>query len=321
MKNIKFAFIALVALTPLTGCANINRNATVKVRVVDENGQPIKGVLSEVMSMSMDDSNSKKGFSDIDGMYSVHLRNIHLNIGGFFNKPDYYETKGKFWSWGLGQGYVPPAETNFVVVLKRIIEPIPMKERELLAIFPRLDEPFGYDLVIGDWVAPDGKGENTDMLLTAEKQYVAEDDFTVKLFVEFTGEHNGIQSFHYSSKKVDYLLRSELPPPPIAPLSGYIQTHEITTRRIPNPKWFEVKSTHDKERMWIFRIRTEVDDDGKIVAANYGWFTRDFGIGNIPDGTARTGFKFYYNPDPHSRSLEPKEIAERQAKDLPRGED
>ena len=31
----------------------------------------------------------------------------------------------------------------------------------------------------------------------------------------------------------------------------------------------------------------------------------------------RFSFSYYWNPDPHSRSLEPKEIADQQAKYLP----
>ncbi|MCL1909370.1 MAG: hypothetical protein FWG05_00370, partial [Kiritimatiellaeota bacterium] len=67
----------------------------------------------------------------------------------------------------------------------------------------------------------------------------------------------------------------------------------------------------DETRRWIYRIRTEVDEDGKIISANYGWMTKDFQIGN-PTGTLGViVLNYYHNPDPHSRSLEPKEITNR----------
>ena len=285
MKTIKFAFIALVALTPLTGCANINRNATVKVRVVDEDGQPIKGVHSKVMSYSMDDSNSRQGLTDANGIYSVHLRNIHLSIGGYFSKPGYYETKGEFWGWGLGQGLVPPADTNFVIVLKRIIDPVAMIRKEVLVKIPRVDEPIGFDLEMGDWVSPDGKGKIADILFTQEGYYTSNKDYSFTLLGEFVAGENGIQSFQVPRGGAGALLRSELPPPSIAPELGHEKTFESFNRRDPSVKFGP--SAVDVTRRWIYRVRTVLDEEGKIVSANYGWTTDDIIFGINADGTCR----------------------------------
>jgi len=321
MKKINVHTIALLAITTLTtpGCASFS-NATVRVRVVDEEGQPIQGVHSNLSSLSMDDSNRQHGFTDTNGMYSVHLRNIFAIIGGTFNKSGYYKTSGDFWQWG-NWGGVPPANTNFIIVMKRIIEPLPLKHNEVNITFPRLDEPVGFDLEVGDWVAPDGKGKTADILLTGTGFYNSPIEYSFNMVAEFSNQHDGIQSFHVPSlpDAPTQLLRSDLPPPPIAPDAGYEKSFERWTRRVPTDRWHGNTSRDDRRR-WIFRIRTKVDDKRNIIAANYGWMTKDI-VGASNEGKGRLAISYYYNPDPHSRSLEPKEIADRQVKDLPKGED
>jgi len=132
------------------------------------------------------------------------------------------------------------------------------------------------------------------------------------LSANFSGEHNGIQSFSINQIITGPSPRSELPPPPIAPINGYEKTFEYYARRVPTDRWHGTTSRDDTRR-WIYRIRTEVDEDGNIIAANYGWMTKDI-IGASNEGKGRFILAYYYNPDPQSRSLEPKEIADRQNK-------
>jgi len=312
-KAIELAFATLAAFAPLSGCATLTNtpNATVRVRVVDEEGKPISGVHANVYNIF--DMDTRPGLTDTNGIHSVHLYNI-FEISGSFKKQGYYTSYGVFWEaseWSK----VPSANTNFTVVLKRIIEPIQMRKREVRAIFPRLKEPVGFDLEIGDWVFPDGKGKIADIRLTGNGHYVSVNDYSFEVVVEFSGKFDGIQSFHVPKGGAGALLKSELPPPPIAPESGYEKTFERSIRRLPSDKWFPASS--DETRRWIYRIRTEVDEERKIISANYGWMTKDFSFGN-PNGIGVIVFNYYYNPDPKSRSLEPKEIADRQAKDIPK---
>ena len=316
MKKLNIRTIAFLATTTLatTGCANRLGSATVTVRVVDEDGQPINGAWADFYHLNSMSSNP--GFTDVNGLYSTRLENIFANISGHFTKPGYYKTNGKFWSWAdsAGKELVPPADTNFVIVLKRIIDPVQMRQREIKAIFPRLDEPVGFDLEIGDWIFPDGQGKIADMMLIGGGHHTSPNDYSFYLSAEFSGEHNGIQSFYVPQEGVDAFLRSDLPPPPIAPESGYENTFELSTKRLPTDKRFP---PFDETRRWIYRIRTVVDDDGKIISANYGWMAKNISIGHA--GTGVIILNYYHNPDPHSRSLEPKEIADRQTKDLPKG--
>ena len=321
MKKLTPHMVAFLAITTLatTGCANRLGSATVTVRVVDENGQPINGAWADFYHLNSMSSNP--GFTDVNGLYSTRLENIFANISGHFTKLGYYNSNGKFWSWAdsAGKELVPPANTNFVVVLKRIIEPVQMKKREITVYAPCLGEPVGFDFEIGDLVFPAGKGKHADIQFTTRRDYIADNDLTSYVTVEFLGEHDGIQSFSFPDDRDP--LKSDLIPPPIAPESGYEKTLERFSKCTPPNKW---TSSYVKDRKWIFRTRTVVNDDGKIVAANYGWTSTEIRVTAKPetnDEVLGITFTYYYNPDLHSRSLEPKEIADRQAKNLPKGED
>jgi hypothetical protein len=56
---------------------------------------------------------------------------------------------------------------------------------------------------------------------------------------------------------------------------------------------------------------------GEIVSANVGWMERGgTNVSGEKDGSLGVGIEYYYNPDPHSRSLEPEALAKQQAKDF-----
>src|ERR1700761_7068096 len=85
-----------------------------------------------------------------------------------------------------------PVET---LVLKKISKPIAMYARRLNTHVPALDKPVGFDLMAGDWIAPYGKGVNTDVLFSGhfDKRADSESDFT--LTVSFPKVGDGIQEF------------------------------------------------------------------------------------------------------------------------------
>ena len=321
LKTLAYPIAAGMVFTSASGCraatfAESLNDGTVTVRVVDDTDVPLEGVQAIMYSLS-DEGTSKLGLTDTNGMYSVQLRKIYAEIDGHFTKTGYYKSNGVFWKWDKWGG-VPPASTNFTIVMKRIVEPVQMREIEVNVKFPRLDAPVGFDLEAGDWVSPHGKGKIADIFLTGKGYYNSPNEYAFNMFAEFPNEHDGIQSFHVPSlpDAPTQLLRSELPPPPIAPESGYEKTFERFTKRIPADRWSGTTSRDDTRR-WIFRVRTKVEENGNIVSANYGWMTKDI-VGASNEGKGRFALTYYYNPDPKSRSLEPKEIADRQAKDMPK---
>jgi hypothetical protein len=289
----------------------------------------VRDVRCELYSLSFYEATP--GFTDTNGIVKILLHDIYSQISGHFTKQGYYKSNGVFWKWGKW-GEVPPADTNFTIVLKRIIEPVPMKSREVKLYAPRLGEAVGFDFEIGDLVFPDGKGKTADIFITTSRDDRAENDYTAFVNVEFAGEQNGLQPFIYPfyNNVPGYCLRSELPPPSIAPEKGYDATLECfvkcsppseRARTLPPTHYMYNKNTwtgsYVVNRKWIFKTRTTLDEDGNIVAANYGWMTDEIRVFAKADSDGQCmgiTLSYYYNPDPHSRSLEPKEIADRQNK-------
>ena len=59
------------------------------------------------------------------------------------------------------------------------------------------------------------------------------------------------------------------------------------------------------DRGLMFRIRTLMDDQGKIRRANHGWINGEIKVGGYDNRPVSMAFDYYLNPNPDSRSLEP----------------
>jgi len=277
------------------------------VRVVDENGQPVPGAY--FYGYGYWKRSQQEGLTDTNGMFR-YKDQVRSEVGGRITKDKYYKSSGGFWSNSWNG---PPLPSTNTVVLKRIVDPVPMAYRDVKAVFPRLDEPVGFDLAAGDWVAPDGKGDTADMLLTATKRFVSWEDFLFSVQITFPGEHDGIHPFvarNPSSPK----MASDLMPPQRAPDTGYSRSMTAWVGQKPGER---VAYSLTEDRNHVFQTRTRKNEQGEIVAANVGWTDGDIGASPTEDTNGMLFIRYYFNPDPHSRSLEPKSIADQQGKKEP----
>jgi hypothetical protein len=163
---------------------------------------------------------------------------------------------------------------TFTLMLKKIGKPIPMYAKSITYIkFPIFNKPIGYDLTIGDWVAPYGKGANTDFLF-AENHVDAKSGYTFT--VSFPNPGDGIQGLTRDwSLGVSGLVSFHE-----APIDGYQPKYEKT--QMSNP-----------DRIYYFRVRTKLDENGNVVSAHYGKIYGDF-----------MQFRYYFNPTPNNRNIE-----------------
>lgn len=130
------------------------------LKVVDDEGHPIRDAEVQV---SYGRTNVIGGLSDANGMFIASHKDAVENLVFMANKTGYYTFrilyhKGrnyKFDKWN-------PAQT---IILKKIVNPIPMYAKGLSTRVPVFNNPAGYDLMMGDWVAPYGKGLHADMFL------------------------------------------------------------------------------------------------------------------------------------------------------------
>jgi len=280
-------------------------DAIVRVKVVDDQGRPVRDAHSTLWSLS--DMDGTFGRTNRRGIYSQQLKRIRPPVGGEFYKEGYYKSIGDIWKREGDERF--PTNT-ITVTLKRIIDPVPMVFRDVTLTFPRLDEAIGYDLEVGDWVEPDGKGKVSDIMVTARKDFISWDNYDFRVMIEFAGELNGIQSSGIPTS--EFAMQSALIPPQVAPTTGYSKTFEAWIGR---PRGGQFTTSADEKSNHIFRVRTKCDGAGEIVSANVGWIIGPIATTPTEKNLGKCYFKYYWNPDPTSRSLEPKEIAERQGLD------
>ena len=175
------------------------------------------------------------------------------------------------------------------IVLKRIVKPIPMYAKSVNLAMPIFDKSVGFDFELGDWVGPYGKGVNSDIVFTAHFDKRSRLDFDYKLTVSFPKQGDGIQVFNvpnYYLHSQGSALRSNEEAPEADYQSEIVREHNERPDKI-------LKYDNDPERIYIFRVRTKVDDRGNIVSAHYGKIYGDF-----------MQFKYYLNPTPNSRNIE-----------------
>jgi len=152
---------------------------------------------------------------------------------------------------------------------------------------PVFDKPIAFDLMIGDWLAPYGKGINTDIVFTAHNEKRSEFDWDYKLVVSFPNSGDGIQQFSVPDAEKGSALHS---------------LHEAPTNNY-QPQWVQTMAcrphiggysgNRDENRNYYFRVRTKLDENGNVVSALYGKIYGDF-----------MQFRYYLNPTPNSRNIE-----------------
>jgi len=317
MKKKMFSILAVGCWISLPLVADNRATGRVTCRVIDETGAPVPGA-----SVFISDETSVKGYrglTDDDGLYSCRMRKIYPPIGGSVRKKGYYKTQGEFWNGGFG---IVPAET-LKITIKRIIDPVPMERKyDLDLYFPVLQEAIGFDFEVGDWVSPYGKGKIVDVFITGTYEENKEQEtFVFAATLSVTKKPDGFIPFQVVRRSSDTPAHSALQVPLAAQDTDYLSSI-IAQRRKHIANGVNRYDTYDTGIDYYFRVRTVVDSQGEVASANVGWFcdgikmTRNAEYN--PDNPAtrlRITLSYYWNPDPTSRSLEPKEIADRQGID------
>jgi hypothetical protein len=262
------------------------------VKVTDESGQPISGadmtIYYDLPSKNHEIVHlSKKGKTDKNGIFTASGRTTSVSLDFQATKEGFYKTDLEH---DLGPFINPDPvkwNPNVALVLKRIGQPIAMYAKRLNIYVPVLDKPVGFDLSVGDWVEPFGKGLKTDIIFAGQHIKKAPQDYEDKLAVTFPNEGDGIQGFSASFKLME---GSALRSPHEAPESGYEPQLVKRNVSVPNqPLIYDF----DAKTNYFFRVRTVLDEHGNIKSALYGKIYGDF-----------MQFTYYLNPVANSRNME-----------------
>jgi hypothetical protein len=255
---------------------------TAAIKVIGEDGNPVVGanvtVSYDLLSPTGQSGKGAswdeiRGLTDTNGMFWASHTDTSSGLGIVVEKAGYYNTH-------IGhQFYFDEKRQNpsFTSVLKKNVKPIPMYAKLITSIkFPVFDKPIGYDLTIGDWIAPYGKGAYADFLLT--KNHAGKSSYTFA--ISFPNQGDGVQEFSAPLLLQDAVTgQSDLRSSSEAPPDGY-QSQFVQAEHVPN-------------RNLYFRVRTKLDSNGNVASACYGKI-----YGDLPQ------FTYYLNPTPNDRNIE-----------------
>lgn len=261
------------------------------IKAVDDAGNPVEGATATIYYHLNDAAN---GLTDSNGLFTFSTNTASWDIALEAQKAGYYNARNTI-DLGPREDY-DPARWNQTVLLplRKIGKPIPMfaRRKEEGMVLQKEDEPMGFDLKAGDWVAPYGKGSHTDMIFTLlHRQIISRTQFDCTLKVSFPNKGDGIcvapsEEFPGSAFRTSRTAAE----------NGY--EPELTLR-------FRNSELATNVFGYFIRVETSLDENGNVKSALYGKIPGGFKLyaGTIKPHSGM-GFTYYLNPTPNDRNLE-----------------
>jgi hypothetical protein len=310
----KTAFILFTALSGLT-----LSSTEVRLRIVDETQTPLPDaqVLIAFTTPVHGAEKRAEGLSDSRGFFSGSGK----AIGSVFvraSKEGYYPARI--------ERLPNDRDLDETVVLPKIIQPIPLLAR-LVGVgkrdvsgqsqeLPPSGESFGFDFAVGEMLPPYGNGKVTDIVFKIRnefkgwqfsdaemariKQIPVNRNITEQELKTYYGRYDGEVEITFPREKdglveeqTHFLPYSRLKLPHLAPAGGYVPTWRYEGNTYSPP-------TTRADVGFFLRTRVELDQDGKVISANYTKVMGDFSF----RGTGGVSFTYYFNPTPNDRNLE-----------------
>jgi len=320
MKIMKY----LSALLCIAGCvvaqeAPVERTypAQITFRVKTDMGEPVSNVEVGVSTFlrwepgegfGRDINQTFTEKTNKDGIAIIHAESKRGRFGyGVKDTPGFYRDYGDYYKFNeVKEGRWEPWNPVIDVVLKPIIKPIPMYARKMGDITRLLELPVaagqsvGFDLMVAEWVAPYGKGKVADLVFTLNELVPltdAENPFDYTLTLTFANEGDGIQSVFAPPHK-----GSDLRLPRFAPEGGYEAKLEKRIGRSARGQPLNTGTREDQN--YFFRVRTVLDEQGRIKSALYGKISGDMACDVINSRKGYVIFTYYLNPTSLDRNLE-----------------
>jgi len=296
---------------------------TATLRVIDDDGKVVQGATAIISYAIPPEPNEESeftwkkidGLTDENGIFTATHSDSSHTLGFEVKKENYYSSRGSYEFAFPGQFDSQRMATNrspnVTIQLKRIIHPVPMYVNRVDIAHrekPAGDKPVGFDLTVGDFVAPYGKGTNAQMFFTWHVEYVdtnsAETEWKRsrkgwdgRMIISFPNPGDGIQEFDlpgpFDNSFTVKNVGSELRSPQLAPVDGY-KSQFIKTNRWNFGKLGSLNDYDHLRKNYFLRVNTVLDEKGSVKSAQYGKIYGDF----------EEVLTTYFNPDPNSRELE-----------------
>jgi len=295
MKQIIISIITIITANCAFAQTEHEWRATLKV--VDEQGSSISDAKAGVGYFINSVGTSVDGFTDTNGFFVASHTSYGGALGCVAEKLGYYATR---------QSYVVPFDYDpikwnptITMVLKKIGKPIPMYAKNARIEIPEINTPVGFDVMKGDWVAPYGKGVQSDFIFQAQRRWVSRYNFDSTLKISFSNPGDGLIPV-----SVPLNQGSELRMAATAPADGYLSQVLKSLSHTPGSGWVDNEREGNKEINYYFRVRASLDESGNVRSALYGKIYEDFALDPINSKTMKIFFLYYLNPEPNSRDVE-----------------
>lgn len=295
IKKIFFSIIPILILPQLSEAFLGTAEAKIIVNVSTETGDPLDDA---TVRIGMKDGHVKKdayiGKTNNDGFFETSGRSASdISIGvdkiGYYHSSQHHDFFNKKFNHWL------PWPKEISVVMRPIVNPVPMYVRNAFFEFPIVGEDVGFDLMKGDWVVPYGQGTHSDFIFKVERQWDDVDNNDSTMTLTFSNQFDGIQLIEDDEGGI-FNTGSQFRLPRTAPESGY---QPKIQKRVSSGKYGR-RNEKSRDNCYIFRVRSEVDETGRLKRAMYGKIRREL---RFSPGSISIGLYYYLNPD-YTRNLE-----------------
>ncbi|HTR42757.1 MAG TPA: hypothetical protein VMH87_14185 [Pseudomonadales bacterium] len=291
--------VASIAINSVADVTNISELPIAKftVKVVSEDLTPVGNAN---VSFGFGHS-SAQGVTDANGLFTGEGHCEMSGIGSTINKQGYYLGFAatpifRTFDKTLNQ-WMPWNETN-TVILRRIGNPVALYAKKVQTDIPILDQPCGYDLEKGDWVAPFGNGVKSDFIFTVHKEYKNRFNFNAEAKLTFSEPGAGLLAMASPPIATNSIFRWDRS----APESGYVASCDLYITNI-SQKITANFNSYRRDVGYFFRVRT-LRHEGQIVSAHYGKIVGDISLDPRNSKTCTVIFTYYFNPIPNDQNLE-----------------
>ena len=296
--------VALGVAVPLNEAYAKVALAQVRIQVVDQDGDVVPDAKiwgGFTCGGGMNDYVLVDGFTDTNGLYVAEGRCNEI-LRFEVRKEGYYRTSIKIEFWRtksdpkVKDGKWQPYGEMRTVVLKRIRNPYEMlgpdcPPQRKVKIY---DKWLGFDLEKGDFLPPMGVGAESDMLVRFRLNGRMPHDWSIMMDVSFTNNPYAgacrLKKDGWSDMKSSYY----------ADTNAVYQT-DFTFKYCHEKGVYPYSDKLNQDEYMIFRTRTKVDRDGKLVSARYG---KLYGPWNFEDAGGSQIYKVFLSAKDNDANLE-----------------
>ena len=296
----------------------------VTLHILDSTNQPVVDAKYSTAFWASDssaDAQVREGTTDTNGNLRVEGKTIG-DMTFTIIKEGFYKTTGKYWFFrpsgvpiqqsssinpvsglwlyhqdvnSVQNGRWQPWGPTNTVILKERRNPTPMYALNVDASIPLRDKPAGYDLEVGDWISPYGKGKVPDLWITYSADIADILTFSNRLVIAGNDQGDGFQRNEKEAWS-SFVSAYE------APLDGYLPEVVLSVERTKN-QIIKRELLGESEYLFV-RTRTTLDQDGNVSSARYAKIYGPIEYGDDEQGGSIVRFIYFLNPTPNDRNME-----------------